>query len=381
MPRLRPSLFWQARHKISPQSAPLLNVCRDLPSTAAEFRWIRQHIASFPSPIPPVLRLHRLCALRARGVPLQYVLGTQPFGDLEILCRPGVLIPRPETEAYTLLLGQILSAAAAAAAARDFSQKTQILNVLDICTGTGCIPLQLHASLHNSNNASSNSSKKVTTKITSHIHGVDISSKAIALARRNLAHNFPTFKQNQEDQKTTGENKSTITFHKHDIFSPSFLSDPTIFPEDKTEKAKKYDLLISNPPYISPRAFATQTARSVRNYEPRLALVPSPSLAASSYPSAARQEDVFYARLVDIVSIKKPRRVLFEVAGWEQALRVVGMVLDDMRLRGENYTLEIWRDWPDGSKDEVVEVDGVNVRVRGEGDGRAVYLYQTEEGC
>lgn len=35
-----------------------------------------------------------LCHRRGKGEPLQYVLGTQPFGNLELMCRPGVLIPR-----------------------------------------------------------------------------------------------------------------------------------------------------------------------------------------------------------------------------------------------------------------------------------------------
>lgn len=35
-----------------------------------------------------------MCRRRSQGVPLQYILGDQPFGDLEILCQRGVLIPR-----------------------------------------------------------------------------------------------------------------------------------------------------------------------------------------------------------------------------------------------------------------------------------------------
>jgi len=37
-----------------------------------------------------------MCLWRSRGFPLQYILGDQPFGDLEILCRRGVLIPRSD---------------------------------------------------------------------------------------------------------------------------------------------------------------------------------------------------------------------------------------------------------------------------------------------
>lgn len=94
MPRLRPSLFWQARREISPLAAQLLPACRDLDSAANELRWIREHVQDTPSSVPHGLRVWNLVEKRGKGVPLQYVLGTQPFGNLEIQCRPGVLIPR-----------------------------------------------------------------------------------------------------------------------------------------------------------------------------------------------------------------------------------------------------------------------------------------------
>lgn len=94
MPRLPPSLFWRARRDISPMAARLLPACRDLESAANELRWIREYVRETRSPVPPGLRVWQLCERRGSGVPLQYVLGTQPFGPLEIKCRPGVLIPR-----------------------------------------------------------------------------------------------------------------------------------------------------------------------------------------------------------------------------------------------------------------------------------------------
>jgi methylase of polypeptide subunit release factors len=72
----------------------LLPACRDLQSTANELRWIREHVQAHPTSVPPGLRIWTLAEKRGKGVPLQYVLGTQPFGSLEIKCRPGVLIPR-----------------------------------------------------------------------------------------------------------------------------------------------------------------------------------------------------------------------------------------------------------------------------------------------
>src|SRR4051812_30538830 len=96
MPRLAPSLVQRAR-RISPLAAVLLPACRDLPSALNELRWIREHVSSGRTETDPSnaeQRLWRLCRRRGRGEPLQYVLGTQPFGDLDIKCRKGVLIPR-----------------------------------------------------------------------------------------------------------------------------------------------------------------------------------------------------------------------------------------------------------------------------------------------
>lgn len=92
----------------------LLQSCRNLPSARNELRWLREHLAATKNAtkrLNPLQRnesLRRLCLERSRGKPLQYIIGDQPFGDLEILCRPGVLIPRfacpplPPLETYIL---------------------------------------------------------------------------------------------------------------------------------------------------------------------------------------------------------------------------------------------------------------------------------------
>lgn len=76
----------------------LLKECRTLDSARNELRWLREravHSQSLPrSKTGWRERLESMCQMRSQGVPLQYILGDQPFGDLEILCRRGVLIPR-----------------------------------------------------------------------------------------------------------------------------------------------------------------------------------------------------------------------------------------------------------------------------------------------
>ena len=79
MPRLPPWLFRQAK-KRSPELATLLPACRDLGSATNELRWIKEHaLKSYRHDVNR--RISNLCAARGRGVPLQYILGTQPFGD------------------------------------------------------------------------------------------------------------------------------------------------------------------------------------------------------------------------------------------------------------------------------------------------------------
>lgn len=90
MPRISPVAIRQAHH-ISPYAAQLLPVCRDLQSALNEARWIREHVEERRGRDHEIAQL---CRRRARGEPLQYVLGTQPFGNLDMKCRPGVLIPR-----------------------------------------------------------------------------------------------------------------------------------------------------------------------------------------------------------------------------------------------------------------------------------------------
>lgn len=99
MPRLSPRLFLEARkhHALLPL---ILQTTRDIGSARNEFRWLKEHaIAATKQTASPARqgwrqRLRALCVVRGRGRPLQYLLGTEYFGNLEIVCKPGVLIPR-----------------------------------------------------------------------------------------------------------------------------------------------------------------------------------------------------------------------------------------------------------------------------------------------
>lgn len=102
MPRIPTSLLRKAR-AIDSLLPALLAPCRDLGTARNELRWLREHVEQVAAEargargemtIAKRAFLRRLVKERARGRPLQYLLGSEHFGDLEITCRPGVLIPR-----------------------------------------------------------------------------------------------------------------------------------------------------------------------------------------------------------------------------------------------------------------------------------------------
>jgi len=100
MPRLPTSLLKQAR-AIDPCLVFLLPTCRDLASARNELRWLKEHVESKAvtngvacNSATVRHELRKLSRERGRGKPLQYILGNEYFGELELKVRPGVLIPR-----------------------------------------------------------------------------------------------------------------------------------------------------------------------------------------------------------------------------------------------------------------------------------------------
>ena len=334
MPRISPALIRQARqyHAFLP---PLLGPCRDLESAKNELGWLHQEAVAAtgyryggkPDPrIKTVLRKYVL--QRAKGVPLQYVIGYQPLGNVKILCRKGVFIPRPETESISNYLCDGLAG----------TYKDQNLSVLDLCTGTGCISLQIHSRF-----------QKRTQSLD--ILGVDSSPAAIALANENLA----LYYERHDEFKAKGH----VRFMIANIFGP----DPV------DQRPGRLDVLVANPPYISPRSFNTVTERSVRNYEPITALVPPSRSVLQSDEAVA---DSFYPRILEIAKERRARCVLVEVGDMEQAKRVVKLAIGRYGWR----RIHIWRDWPEQESEppERTQVDDWSIRVEGSGNGRAVFI-------
>lgn len=341
MPRIPVSLLVKA-HRENPLLPLLLKECRTLDSARNELRWLRERALrdsqsptrwTEKSPSGWRIRLRSMCRQRSRGYPLQYILGDQPFGDLEILCRRGVLIPRfddlprcaiprfpyltryirQDTELYTYEAARLVRQCFSEDQQRPQgtpTQEGQALRILDLCTGTGCIALLLHALL-------APHYKQIQ------VIGIDVSPNALELAQKNLQHNV---QRGLLAHRASNE----IEFYHADILgcNDSIISKVAeIMPKLARSETlcgslnSGCDLLISNPPYISNSNMRDgTTARSVRLFEPRLALVPPNS---SSSTGCENTEDIFYHRILSLSIKLRPRITVLECGDLMQARRVV----------------------------------------------------------
>ncbi len=161
--------------------------------------------------------LRPLVKRRANGEPLQYIIGQTDFMRASIAVKPGVLIPRIETEQLVDLL-----------LTREAERTEEPLNVLDIGTGSGCIPIAIKLENPNWN-----------------CFGCDISDSALEIASENAV-----------------KNSTEITFFEADI--KGLKGHPIL-------ESTKWDIIISNPPYILPRE-KSEMHKQVLEYEPEVAL-------------------------------------------------------------------------------------------------------------
>ncbi|KAI5962438.1 uncharacterized protein KGF55_003514 [Candida pseudojiufengensis] len=229
MPRITNKLFRKAK-EISNYLPPLLKANRSIEKAQLELKWIKEEL--------PRKEWVSAVNQRSKLVPLQYILRTQPFGELNIICRKGVLIPRWETAEWTESLANLLT-----------SHGFDDLNLLDACTGSGCIPLLMQHKF-----------SKSCLKLNS--TGLDISPKAISLAKYNLE----KYKSNNP------------TFYVHSNFEIADLFDPRLGVELHETKENTVDLVTSNPPYVLSKDYTKSVLRfgvekSVRLHEPALALL------------------------------------------------------------------------------------------------------------
>lgn len=147
-----------------------------------------------------------------RGVPIDYIIGFVDFYGVKIEIDQNVLIPRQETE---LLVDLVV---------KELKRKEQKnVRILDVCTGSGCIAIAL---------------KKKFPHI--EVFAVDIQDSALMVAKKNAQ-----------------INGVEISFIQSDLFENIQL--------------KEFDIIVSNPPYISYEEYLTLDG-SVKDYEPPIAL-------------------------------------------------------------------------------------------------------------
>lgn len=174
------------------------------------------------------------------GLPVQYVLKEAYFYDSFFEVTPDVLIPRPETEELVDLILKTVSGKA-----QDSMALTES-SLLDIGTGSGCIPITL---------------KKHLPGI--HAFGVDVSEPALEVARKNAR-----------------IHQAVVHFQNADILASNpFSSSGFHLP---------FSMIVSNPPYIA-HSEAAQMEQRVLAHEPHLALF-------------VEHDDpaVFYKRIIDL---------------------------------------------------------------------------------
>lgn len=162
-------------------------------------------------------KLRPMVKRRAQHEPLQYIIGFTDFMNARISVDPSVLIPRIETEQLVEIILDRHSGS---------QSHKESLNVLDIGTGSGCIPIALKMERPDWN-----------------LWGIDISEKALQTARQNA-------QQNEVD----------ISFKKGNIFEPKSIP-----------VNAQFDVIVSNPPYITPEEKTTLEPQ-VYQFEPSEAL-------------------------------------------------------------------------------------------------------------
>ncbi|KAI0341959.1 S-adenosyl-L-methionine-dependent methyltransferase [Trametopsis cervina] len=229
-----------------------------------ELKWMFQTINRRPKADGHAAdALASMVARRVSGEPLQYILGTQPFGSLELLTRPPVLIPRPETEDWTIRLSEYIK-----------PTRSMPLRLLDLCTGSGCIPLLLC---------------KLWPPGTVRSWGVDISAEAIRLAEDNATHcGIPL-----QTSKASNEHPSTVS-DAHNTFRPlqaDMRKRGFVHKLRSSGISPPFDVITSNPPYI-PKHEYENLPMSVRGYEDVRALLGDPHipLGPATNPPQPRSE-------------------------------------------------------------------------------------------
>ena len=178
-----------------------------------------------------------------KGKPLAYIFGEWEFFGLPFKVNESTLIPRPETEELVDII---------------LKENNKAVNILDIGTGSGCIPTALKKQNNNYQ-----------------VFAVDVSKEALKVASQNAQ-----------------LNEVEVTFLEYDILK----NRNSIFQQ-------QFDVIVSNPPYI-PESDITEMANNVLDFEPHLALF-----------VANHEPLLFYDAIADFakINLKNNGKLYFEI--------------------------------------------------------------------
>lgn len=158
-------------------------------------------------------KINNILSRLENSEPIQYILEEAWFYDLRFTVTPSVLIPRQETEE---LVDWVI---------KDHKNRNSQLSILDLGTGSGCIPITLKKYLSSAE-----------------VYACDISKEALEIATQNSIHNG-------------------VDVH---FFQANILNHPIL-------PISKFDVIVSNPPYVTKKEMVEINTK-VLNHEPHLAL-------------------------------------------------------------------------------------------------------------
>ncbi|NMA06762.1 MAG: peptide chain release factor N(5)-glutamine methyltransferase [Ruminococcaceae bacterium] len=164
---------------------------------------------------PEVETAKKLTEKRMSGYPIQYICGSWSFLDFELEVNENVLIPRPETESVANCAIEIIKN----------SRMKRNINVVDLCSGSGCIAIAISREIGNAS-----------------VTAVEISAGAYEVLTRNIKKLAPRVIPVLDD-----------IFHYSETIEDSCL-----------------DMIVSNPPYVSLNDYSA--LQKELYYEPRIAL-------------------------------------------------------------------------------------------------------------
>ena len=221
---------------------------------------------------------------RSKGEPVQYIMGSQEFMGLEFIVNENVLIPRQDTE--TLVEDALEIINMGTLRGEDMDVKRKEWDILDLCTGSGAIGVSL---------------ARIANKV--NVTCSDISEGAIKVAKENA--------------QKHGVAKS-VKFEQGDLFKPF----------SKHFRKQKFDMIISNPPYIKSSIIPT-LQKEVCEHEPISAL------------DGGESGLDFYERIVSGVGghLRKSGVLLLEI-GHDQGEAVSGL----LSRNGEFTSIRVLKD-------------------------------------